>query len=180
MRGFKLIAFSLIFLSFLGCARTDMLIGEGQHFPKRPKFSIKPNGDYQNTSLDFNAIYYNRWEINRSMTGEDIHVYYNYYRFWPNGRVLVNDGGGQMPSRNKAEDFTNAIVGYYQISGKNLVMEFFVPDSGVMNWDYERVFSVVEKDRIINIRAEIRNQKNELNEEFLKLNLGELTRQPNW
>jgi len=157
-----------------------MLIGEGQHFPKRPNFTIKPHGNYENTGLDFNAIYYDRWEHDSGLKVPDIHISYSYYRFWPNGRVMQKNSEDRLPTKEETEDFTNAILGYYQVSGQNLEMELFIPDSVIWNWDYQRIFGIIDENRIINNRDEIRGETSDFEEIKIKYNLGELTSQPNW
>jgi hypothetical protein len=125
-------------LDLCGCIKdyqNGKLISEQRHFPMEPRFTIRPNsiGEYSNSALDFEAIYF---QIREG-------IGYNYYRFWPNGRVLVR-AEANLPSREQAESFMDATIGYYHISGNNLVIELYVMNPGINEWDYLIAYAIVE------------------------------------
>jgi hypothetical protein len=90
-------------LNLCGCIKdyqNGKLISEQRHFPKEPRFTIRPNGTdaYSNSVLDFEAIYLQKVIFNKKDYG------YNYFRFWPNGCVLARLED-VLPSREQAESF---------------------------------------------------------------------------
>lgn len=174
---FRFVFLLVGFLVFLGCSPWTAKVMSGERgFPKEPKFTILPQGNYENCRLDFNAIYYYRFGKNLTVPEGSC----KYYRFWPNGRALFSYSDS-LPTRAKAEDFYRARIGYYQVTGKDIVIELFIPDSGIMNWDYIRSHAVIDNEgNIVELRSEIRGDVTEFQEIYLKRNLGELKRQPDW
>jgi hypothetical protein len=168
----------VIMVLLFGCLfRTDIIISESRHFPKDPNFTI-PIQDYNNKNIgiDFNAIYY--YEHETVLYGVS-RFSYNYYRFWPNGRVLLNYSN-QLPTKEMAENFTNAYIGYYNVERNKLIVELFVPDTGRYEWNYLRVEATIEDNKIIEKLEDGGkfSQPSELS--FIKHNLGKLNRTPDW
>jgi hypothetical protein len=138
-------------LNLLGCIKgyqEGRLISEQRYYPKEPKFTIKPNGTdaYSNSVLDFEVIYLQKVIFNKKDYG------YNYFRFWPNGRVLARLEDA-LPSREQAESFMGATIGYYYVSGKNLVIELYVRNPGILEWDYLTEYAIVEDNEIKEIKS---------------------------
>lgn len=179
---FKLKYIVLLCLGLYGCSAlipTYKSIGEDQFFPKKPKFTIKPLGSYERTGLDFNAIYYVRDEV-QGDKDQDVYISYDYYRFWPDGRVINKTSESRLPSRSEVENFSGGYLGYYQVDGSELKMEFFFPYSVTLNWDYIRIYSTIEEDRIINLTSETKYHETKYRTAYVKKNFGQLVNLPNW
>lgn len=171
------VLFIVIFLLSLGCIHTDIKISESRHYPKNPNFSIHNDRDYSNSTIDYNAIYYSVFEENDLDRKS-----YNWHRFWPNGRTLI-DYSDKLPSADEAEDFTQAYLGYYKIVGHDeLVMEYFVPNTGRWCWDYLLVYAKIENDKIIIYKEEMNGKVNEYLDILYRYNYNPniLTRKPDW
>jgi hypothetical protein len=170
-------------LNLWGCIKdyqNGKLISEQRHFPKEPKFTIRPNsiGEYSNSVLDFEAIYLQKNEYG-----------YHYYRFWLNGRVLIRSEDN-LPSREQAENFMHAYIGYYYMSGKNLVIETYVLNPGINEWDYLIDYAIVDGDEIREIKSVLNEKWEYYSEEspkdyqsyyvYHKYKIEGLKRQPDW
>lgn len=179
MKRRKIIVFVFSATLAFGCiAKKGVPISENRVFPREPAFTIMPVNGYSNVGIDYNSVYCVRFEsIGKN---NKVSVSYNYYRFWPNGRVLIKSSE-YLPTKESVESFEGAYLGYYKVNGRNLVMEFFIPDSGIMDWDYIRTYALIGKDQIIELRSEIRGEREPgEGEVFIKLHLGELVRKPDW
>jgi hypothetical protein len=179
----SLILFGVVVLAMTGCVavydqitRPRMVIlSENRRFPSKPEFTIKPAAVREGAGIGFDAIYY--------LANDRIHGVQapggNYYRFWSNGRVLVNMSSG-FPTRAEVEDFTHAYLGYYRLVNNRLEMEFFAPDSAKWRWDYRRVFAKLSDGSLIELHSrrddfEIGNLSS-----YLKYSFGRLERKPDW
>ena len=161
----------LLALALLPACRSDVLLSEQRSFPKKPKFTILPKNYDASSGLDFNAVYY---RLVPTQT-------YYFYRFWPDGRVSKKYVMGRLPTQSDAEDFTHAYVGYYQIEGRQIETELFIPDpTAWIAWDYNRRYGVITGSNIIFSREEMRGETLEQEDVFQKIPLGELKRQPDW
>src|SRR5258705_4393272 len=105
-----------VLVALIGC-RTDVKLSEHRHFPKMPNFSVHPHGDYKASGIDFNAVYYNRHD---PPTNSNLITSYNYFRFWPDGKVIVR-ALDHLPTKTDAEDFTRGYIGYYLITNRTIV-----------------------------------------------------------
>lgn len=155
---FRSCLITVIILFLFGCSpRTDILLYDGRHVPKEPKFNIRPEtSSYDSINIKFNAIYYS--EIS-SIINNRKNVSYSYYRFWPNGRV-VKKLVTVFPNEKDVDDLDNSFIGYYMVNDNNLEMEFFMPDSVVNNWVYIKVFGKIYNNKIVTTYSEIRGEKN--------------------
>lgn len=175
----KIVKVVLIVMCFgiTACAHYHRIeLSQKRFYPKKPKFTIIPNGKFENVGIDFNAIYYKKYE---RLLNNKKHVTYNYYRFWSNGRVLYRSIG-KDPYREEAEDFTEAVIGYYRVDGQYLIMEFFSFDYVALHWDYVRVHAILKKDIIRTTHSEIRGEIEGRPSSFIKRSFAELNRQPDW
>jgi hypothetical protein len=172
--------FWIIFLIFSiqACViRTDVELSESRHYPKQPAFTIKPNDGFENSTLNFDAIYYS---THQTVVKNKVRVSYNWHRFWPNGRTLI-DYSDHLPSNKEVEDFTQAYIGYYRIDNDTeLTMEYFVPDTGKMQWNYLKVFGKVKGDNIIIYREVMNDQTREYRDVLKEYGFENLRRQPDW
>ena len=116
-----LVLFLLLFVT--GCAtRKPTYLYEETWFPKKKGFSIQPEPwtDYSDSPLDFDAVYLRC--TNEYVSGPMC----AYWRFWPNGRVLSKTmPSPKKPTAEEADDFSDAYVGYYNITGKKIVIHTF-------------------------------------------------------
>ena len=173
---FLLLAVPLI---LAGCGTTgtpgsgDTQMSESRHFPRSPKFTVKPGGTYVGMGLDFNAVYYA--PPPRNSAPPQI----NYMRFWPDGRVMVNVAP-RIPIRQDAENFSKAYLGYYQVANSNIVAEFYIPTIVQGQWDYMRELLAIQDDKVLSVRQEMNGRILESRAAYQKLPLGQLQRLPDW
>jgi hypothetical protein len=141
-----------------------------------PNFTVHPHGDYKASGIDFNAVYYNRHD---PPTNSNLVASYNYFRFWPDGRVIVR-ALDHLPTKTDVEDFTRGYIGYYLITNRTIVTEVFIPNTATFRWDYCRGYAVLTNDEIVELRQEMGRQTLETNDRYRNLSFGELVRQPDW
>jgi hypothetical protein len=131
----------------------------------------------ERSRLDFNAVYCAYFRERRYPQPT-----YVYYRFWQNGRVLL-DRCGHLPMKNDAESFTQATLGYYTMSDRELSIETFVYRVGG-GWDYLMSHGQVSHDgnSIALMFAEFteRGVEEQVPRVFTRHHIGELTREPDW
>lgn len=161
----------------VGCSSTVEL-SDHRRFPSDPGFSITPVPFADSSRLDFNAVYYlaNNQIPNVTAPGG------NYYRFWPNGRVMVTftrtDG---PPSAEEADKLSSAYLGYYRIDGNRIEMEFFAPDPGKGRWSYGRDEAVIGDDgNLVTMRSQMGKHIREDRDVFRRMPLNGLKRVPDW
>lgn len=176
----KRLVLAFLILNFFGCSPlTSTGLPDGRYVPKEPKFSINPeNYSYEDIGLDFNSIYYNE---TKSYYNNIKHVFYSYYRFWPNGRVMKKLSETFL-KKEDVELLNEAEIGYYYVKGNELVMELFFPDSTILNWDYITIYGRIKSDMIEKkysvIRGKIENYRP--NSFYIKKQFKNLTTQPDW
>jgi hypothetical protein len=180
MRYYKKIVFLIVFeLLFLGaCSSKNFIaISEGRFFPKEPNFTLINNKSYIHSGIDFDAIYYNQ---RKRILNNILYVSYAYYRFWPNGQVL-RKSSSQLPTRELAEDFTKAIIGYYTILGSDIIIESFSRSPGSWNsYEYGKAYGKLENNELITFKSVYKSEICKYEMVYKKLNLGELKKQPDW
>ena len=137
-------------LFFAGCF-SYKIVSDSRRYPKNPNFSIFPNDQLEQLEslIDFSAIYYKYdfayWPDGTKIDG------YNFMRFWPSGHVYMRVAD-HIPSREDAENFRTAYMGFYEISGTNLVIEQFVP-----NWGYIKSWGTISSNAIHEYKIERRD-----------------------
>ncbi|WP_157468560.1 hypothetical protein [Desulfatibacillum aliphaticivorans] len=136
--------------------RNDRVLPNGLHWPKHPKFSVSPKLIGDSSPLDFDAVYFHVTEHR----GSDSGATYTCFRFWKDGRVLSRFSH-ELPTSEFIEDFTTGRIGYYELNGSTIIVETFVPDSGVVNWGYFRREGTIEGDEIVFYRSEMRKEIHE-------------------
>jgi hypothetical protein len=158
-----------------GC-RSDVALPESRHFPKTPRFSILPQNSFAGSGLEFDAVYTSRSD---PPANSDRLITYSYLRFWPNGRVLSNYRD-HVPTKQDAEDFTHAYLGYYQVTNDKVTAELFVPNNAKFQWDYVRIHLTVRGDTIVKKMEEMGGQTLRSETTYQKTSFDKLERQPDW
>ncbi|ACL04582.1 hypothetical protein Dalk_2892 [Desulfatibacillum aliphaticivorans] len=136
--------------------RNDRVLPNGLHWPKHPKFSVSPKLIGDSSPLDFDAVYCNITEYKEP----ELDPTYDWFRFWANGRVLTKSSS-RSPTPDFVEDLSSGNIGYYEVNGLTIIIETFVPDSGVLNWSYFRMEGTIEGDEIVFYRSEMRKEIHE-------------------
>jgi hypothetical protein len=54
-----------------------------------------------------------------------IENYYEFYIFFPNGRLFIGKSRNKIPSSNDANQLRNGIIGYYKIKKNKILMEWY-------------------------------------------------------
>ena len=127
--------------------------GAAYPLPKAPRWSVK-HRDASNAALlpDPHSLYVNRYSrehITGIPPGPDDG--YNFYRFWPDGRVIHRSAElMHRPTSTDGDDFRdtqgwNFHVGYYTVVGSEIIIELFVAEEG---GTYERKKGVLSADDI--------------------------------
>lgn len=168
---------ALALAALVGC-RTWLELPDDRYFPKRPGFSIEPEAVPENSGLDFDAVYY---LPHSTVAGMEAYPGGNYYRFWPNGRVLVTFTQAEgPPSAAEADGFRSAYLGYYHVHEGRVTMEFYAPDAGVSDW-YGSVEAFVDKDgNLVKTWSKRGGHVGRARSVFLRVPLAGMKRMPDW
>lgn len=160
-----------------GCT-THVWLTQHRIWPEIPAFTILPSTNaalYLEAGIDFDSVYVRNSLNNRG---------YLYYRFWPNGRVLLRSTVGR-PTLEDVETFADASIGYYSTKASIVRSELYVP-AGSPPWEsgYELVESQIDKDSIVELNSRFNGSsakdllKYDLR--YIKQPMPGMKRQPDW
>ena len=190
MKGLNRAEFSLAVVCFAtasllsaGCALYAMcferaVFSESRQYPKKPEFSIQSTEqtEFSVSSIDFSAVY-TKCESHRGQNGKEYNSF-NFMRFWPSGHVYkrVLD---HIPNHEEAESFRTAYMGFYQVSGTNLIIELYVP-----NWGYITSKGYMTENAIYEYEIERRDgrtrERYPKQYQNIKHHIDGLSRLPDW
>lgn len=156
------------------------VLPDGRHFPKKPQFTVMPNQEMPASKLDFSSVYV--WK--RTWThAEQMRANYFYFRFWPTGECIEKVSAEHL-YRDDFEGFTRWgggwSMGFYEVSGSNIVIEIYVPDS------YNKLHGVISDNEVHITRIElkyaaarsIRSSTQDIH--YIRHYVGEMSLQPDW
>lgn len=168
------------------CANYQYLPEEVRYLPKQPAYQLQgklPEGAAAGV-IDPHSIYLYEAPPYR---GE---IYYHYYRFWDDGRVLYRSlGMTTLPTLADAESFFGCTVGYYTIDEQELLIEFFIRHPGRQGGSaYLMSEAELVDGDIVKKRSWVRGglfDSKELREYhppkiYRKIYMGPMIREPDW
>jgi hypothetical protein len=175
MKLLSMMVAAVALVGVVGC-EIPLRMSDGRVFPRYPAFSIQPEAVSEDAGLDFDAVYYKARDNRPGMVG---HPVGDYYRFWPNGRVLKTAARGDgPPAAAEADGFWNADLGYYRVRGNRVEVEFYVPNAAGSYYFSGPVF--IDRDgNLLQIRP---RRGKELLRRFVyrRIPLKGMTREPDW
>ena len=172
--------FVLFFLA--GCI--DWIdVPESRYYPYKPRFEIQPHAlAPDNTLLDCSAVYARKYQDGDKVVPD----FYTLLRFWPSGHVYLRYLT-HIPDSADADDFHEAIMGFYNLSGTNIAVELYWAAQRI---GYETLFGHIEEDKIVFNKSKERTHSgrqtphqrpaNAPDALFYKYPLNGLSRLPDW
>ena len=153
-------------------------VSHGRYFPKNPKFTVMPSDEHDSTVIDFSAVY--AWREVFTRGSGIVQTDFNYFRFWPSGKCILNYTRDRLPTSWEADSFDSASFGFFNMDGTNIVIEIYVPDS------YNRYYGVVKSNEIHVTRIDLKyaaasyTYSTTVDEHYIRHYVGAMSRQPDW